>query len=669
MANSIKRGSSTQPNTFNMGDWAIGLSNGKGPTGSTGFKKGVEIPAGGYAIYSDDIRARIAHNDSELIQTINKLSLANQQWYTLYAITYPESSYAPANRDGITPGYNDTTSSKLYSASRDLNYYVFDEDTNSWVPDSYFNGERIEGHCYDTYDGQPAQHATFQADFDNIKATFPNATHIVIGSHAAENNDNDAGTLQRLQMLGLPDDHIGQPRPEYILVGKIGKPQYQFYARENVNWAVATMNIQLPMEGIARTNVTDAMSWARNNGILVLNDSFNNIVTDGLKLYLDAGKIQSYPLGGNTLYDLSGNGNNHNIVNNPSHSGYDFTLNETQGFNIGNAATKSTNSTVAIWYKTTDTQELWVRGDTGSEYIAAAYPNVDYYHQGSGSPTYYADLNNIVNPNTQGVRNGEYHMWEAKNVDFTAWDSMNWFLYGSSWNMNGSVAKIAVYDRALTAEESLQNYYGAPIITRNLQQYYDFGNIICYTPGLDSVKNMANTSQKAPIVNTGNAITYSSHIGYFEWDGDNDAYIDIPDTGEMSKFTLSTWAYNTEGASNGRNSILRDYWEIVGTSIQFWSYSFDNDYWRASPNGMVPYNEWTHITTTWDGSVIRHYINGQLIWTDPNTSGGTSQSLFYMGGYGGRMLNGKFSTLSIYNDELSQNEIFQNYNSTVSRYK
>lgn len=169
--------------------------------------------------------------------------------YTLYGITYPEGSYSPAARDGITPGFNNISSTKLYDCSRDLNYFVFDENTNTWVADSYFNGERIDGHCYDTYDGAPAQHATFQADFDNIAATFPNATHIVIGSHAAENNDNDANTLSRLQSIGLPDSHIGVGRPEYILVGKIGKPHLQYYVRENVSAAVAHLNLTLPLEG------------------------------------------------------------------------------------------------------------------------------------------------------------------------------------------------------------------------------------------------------------------------------------------------------------------------------------------------------------------------------------------------------------------------------------
>ena len=39
------------------------------------------------------------------------------------------------------------------------------------------------------------------------------------------------------------------------------------------------------------------------------------IVTDGLKLWLDASNPASYPGGGTTWYDLSGNGNNGTMVN------------------------------------------------------------------------------------------------------------------------------------------------------------------------------------------------------------------------------------------------------------------------------------------------------------------------------------------------------------------
>jgi hypothetical protein len=231
--------------------------------------------------------------------------LSNVNYYTLYGITYPESSYSPASRDGITAGFDNISSGKLYSASRDLNYYVFDEDTETWVSDSYFNGERVGGHCYDTYDGQPNQHVTFQTDFDNIVRAFPNATHIVIGSHAAENNVANDETRNRLVSIGLPNDHSSGVRWEYILVGKVGKPWTHHYVRENINSAVAHMNLALPLER-----------------------PMGNLTFNGVDDYINIGSFNLLSMAGSTLEaiifmnNLSGPDNSYSIFGGLSNEGY-----------------------------------------------------------------------------------------------------------------------------------------------------------------------------------------------------------------------------------------------------------------------------------------------------------------------------------------------------------
>ena len=218
-------------------------------------------------------------NTSNIVTSL--ASPANQ--YTMYGITYPESSYSPASRHGITPGFNNTSATKTYSHSRDLGYFVFDDDSNSWVADSYFNGERINGHVYDTYDGLSSdgvssEHTKFQNDHAAIHDAFPNATHIIIGSHAAENNDNNSDTLAILQSLGLPDSHIGVDRPEYILVGKKNKPSTQSYVRENVSSAVAHLNVLLPLDqtqGVLSFDGTDDQIIYNNVGITDYSQAFS----------------------------------------------------------------------------------------------------------------------------------------------------------------------------------------------------------------------------------------------------------------------------------------------------------------------------------------------------------------------------------------------------------
>lgn len=162
------------------------------------------------------------------------------------------------------------------------------------------------------------------------------------------------------------------------------------------------------------------------------------------------------------LKDTSGY-NNHHVLEGyyipNSTNPRKFTLDgSTMGITRAAALTGATSTcTVVIWYSTTDTYELWAMGNqSGSWYLAAANDGAAYYHSNVGSPTNYIDC--VVQTVPQSFRTGAYHMWEAKNVDFTAWTYFQWFAYSATWHMAGNVSKIMVYNRALTAAESAQNH-------------------------------------------------------------------------------------------------------------------------------------------------------------------------------------------------------------------
>jgi hypothetical protein len=185
------------------------------------------------------------------------------------------------------------------------------------------------------------------------------------------------------------------------------------------------------------------------------------VVTDGLILYLDAANIKSYLRSGTAFNDLSGRGNHHTIVNSPSYSDGKFTFNNTvMGFTRSSALTGVTsNCTVMLWYKSNNDTELWVRGNQNNGiYLSASYGN-DYYHGSVGTPTNFVDLNAVTNPTTPvNYRNNAYHMWEAKDVDFSGWTYFEWFQYPDPWPLLGEVATILVYNRIISANESLINF-------------------------------------------------------------------------------------------------------------------------------------------------------------------------------------------------------------------
>lgn len=59
------------------------------------------------------------------------------------------------------------------------------------------------------------------------------------------------------------------------------------------------------------------------SGSSILDTGLGNIVSNGLVLHLDVGYKHSYPMGGTTWYDLSGNSNNGTLVNGPAFSNTD----------------------------------------------------------------------------------------------------------------------------------------------------------------------------------------------------------------------------------------------------------------------------------------------------------------------------------------------------------
>lgn len=162
------------------------------------------------------------------------------------------------------------------------------------------------------------------------------------------------------------------------------------------------------------------------------------------------------------LKDLSGYNNHHTLGGYYIPAAFSprrFQLNGVYGFKRAAALNGATsNCTVVMFYKTADSQELWVKGNQNNGVYLSASSGNNYYHAGCGSPTNWVDLIQVLNPVTEGYRDNQYHMWEAKGVDFTSWNYFEWFLYPSNWELLGDVSKILVYNRAISAAESAQNY-------------------------------------------------------------------------------------------------------------------------------------------------------------------------------------------------------------------
>ena len=189
------------------------------------------------------------------------------------------------------------------------------------------------------------------------------------------------------------------------------------------------------------------------------------VVTDGLILALDAADRNSYVSGSTTWRDMSGRG-------------YDFTLFNGVGFNSSNQGSLSLDGiddyiqrtstadlkntiTLVIWIKTTRTTSLLVSGTAGvsggAYYVGAYYPGQGFYNGNAGSPSFFIDTNSVANPAPTYI-DDNWHMWEAKGLNFSTWTDVWNFGGYDGYEIGGSIGSILMYNRSLTAVESLQNY-------------------------------------------------------------------------------------------------------------------------------------------------------------------------------------------------------------------
>ena len=185
-------------------------------------------------------------NRGENVSTVNGTRLTNVNYYTAFAIDYPEGSYggAAASRDGITPGFNVTAGSKVFDYGRALNYAVFDNNTQTFVKTT----------VYDSYVGTAAVDS-FVSEYYQMVAQYPNATHIVAGSHRDSYHTEAQYTI--LRDLGAPsnvNNIIGFSSPEWILVGEPGLGAGNAYGWAFQNYStngseVAHLVFPLPLKG------------------------------------------------------------------------------------------------------------------------------------------------------------------------------------------------------------------------------------------------------------------------------------------------------------------------------------------------------------------------------------------------------------------------------------
>ena len=246
--------------------------------------------------------------------------------------------------------------------------------------------------------------------------------------------------------------------------------------------------------GTAGPDIAGITTFSGSSGLLMPSgDTFRrsvieNVVEEGLVLYLDAGNDVSYPGSGNKWFDLSNNGNTGTLVNGVGYSASNGGALSFDGSDdkVSLSRVVQDDFTLSCWFKTTQSYQSYatvawynvaglvdseVGGVTNDFGMSLQVGKVVF---GVGNPDLSIQsiltYNDNIFHNAVGTRNktsGQINL-HIDGVFVTSavgntntLNAANNILVGCINNTQffiGNIAQVSIYNRALTATEIQQNY-------------------------------------------------------------------------------------------------------------------------------------------------------------------------------------------------------------------
>ena len=214
--------------------------------------------------------------------------------------------------------------------------------------------------------------------------------------------------------------------------------------------------------------------------------------------------------------------------------------------------------------------------------------------------------------------------------------------------------------------------------------YLDSGNPSSY-PGTGSTwTDLEGGDDNATLFNS--PTFSSSYQGILQFDDVSLEYATIPDLGNLPEWTVEAWFRLTSPLTGKVTSVITNEFDLVdklnfsmGTnnaptntnlSVGF----FDGD-WHTT-TGVVPQvGVWYQVVGTYDGSVVRQYVNGvasggTVNYVGTPESGGEVRLMrrWDLTAIASNLVDGDLAIVKIYNGAISDSEVLSSYNSTYTRF-
>lgn len=154
------------------------------------------------------------------------------------------------------------------------------------------------------------------------------------------------------------------------------------------------------------------------------------------------------------------------------------------------------------------------------------------------------------------------------------------------------------------------------------------------------------------------------------FDGKDD-YIEIPyhTKLDLTQWTVAAWIKPSSSATSGLRDILyrapsthityQLEYDAANKKVNVWvEDSADTDYFVWSANNSVPYDVWTHVCASYDGTSLKLYINGSLVGTNNvSFTPSTGNSVLWIGRGDDGYFCGSIAEVQIWDHALSVDQI------------
>jgi hypothetical protein len=472
-----------------------------------------------------------------------------------------------------------------------------------------------------------------------------------------------------------------------------------------------------------------ALQWLQSTGrYFLLKNGYENIVTNGMALNLDAGWYLSYSGTGTTWKDLTSNGNNPLLVNGPTfdtNNGGSLLFDGSNDYaNIAsptNLNLGTSDFTISVWFYLYGLPSgesypncYWVFGTGPQSSISNTqiFVGKDRLHfdinTDNGGPI---DINHGFSINTWYhivvTRSGNTFTAYKNGVVLQTATSSQSAVNGYGWAIGkpeptpsgtigyfyGRIATFSVQTTALSQTEILQNYnaqktrFGLTadtIVTSGLTLNLDAGSVISYpttgTTWYDITGNNYNVT-----LNNGPTFSNSGTSSSIVFDGTDDYGI-IPYNSAWNynnNITLEAWVMVTSN-TNWYQGIFGPFSQTPAyNGFNFSVNAFTNKFaFLVGGNGGAAYyvqqntqyslNTWYHLVGVINNGTSRLYVNGILQNDSTSMTVAPPVGPFMLGkfydGINDFYFGGRIANGKFYNRVLSQSEITQNYNALKGRY-